>query len=136
MPLPWQVEASPGLVLGMERLKHQEAIPSLLSLAPGGSLQALILHKHIPTFQYWRIRFSTPLVRRETLTLRALLNPRPVLERNLLALLLGPSLALPTARELNEGSQFLGDSWDIPLVLFPQADPQEVEVALQPAGIQ
>jgi hypothetical protein len=68
----WQVKAdvNPALIHYVERLPLWEALPHLLRLGAGSSVEAAALELCVPRAQWWRIHFTAPLTQKTTFALR------------------------------------------------------------------
>ncbi len=71
--LDWQVETGFVRSLGCQGLP--EALPSLLFLGARSHLERALLQNQLPVVQHWRLQFARPLTGRETVALRATLEP-------------------------------------------------------------
>jgi hypothetical protein len=134
----WQVSASPGLVRDLERQPVREALPLLLLLAPASGPQRAVVAAHLPSVQHWRLRFTRPLDRKESVSLSTRLAPQAPADGALLPYLL-PLPFVPPGAELwgPRASDHAPSArrWDIPLLVFPGADPSATEIILEPAGV-
>src|SRR5437660_840115 len=94
----------------------------------------------LPATQHWRLQFSRPLVRRESIVLQATLEPRRLLDPKILPVLLPAPLLRPPPTQMTlaavpGGPDMSPKHWDIPLLTIPDADRSDAEIILQPVGV-
>jgi hypothetical protein len=138
--LNWQVEGNTEIVRALERQYLPEALPFLRMLGARDRLQAAVLAAQLPSVQRWRLRFNRPLVKRETIVLRAPLEPRVTAELPVGPIVPG-ALPMPVPAALLPPRVVAGQAlahaqrWDIPILVVPEADRQDAEITVEAAGL-
>jgi len=139
--LTWKVEGASGFIRALERRTLSEALPYLMLLGPAPFLHRPLLEVQLPPVQHWRLQFTKPLTRRETIVLHATLESRRSILASVLPILLSTNLIPPlptllTVSGCSQGPFSSWEHWDIPLLVIPDADRQEAEITLQPVGVE